>query len=211
MRWHGAILAGLLASLALGGCGQRDVAEFRAAHAALADGAALPDSAFQAEITFCRRVGSKSGRRFDVGDVFVQNDERRDRNLHAFVDVRNAPVGRHQVHLVWLRPDGHELFRKFAEVSVAPAAGGWRTTVTWKDAVDLDRADPEQPVVGAAADFTLASRLGVSPEREREPGDYAVRFYWNRELMCERAFHFDVPGWIGGRESADKLQDSGGM
>lgn len=186
------LIAAALAALALlAGCSQDEVRAVRAAAAAADVGAAPADGAFQGELVFCRRIGTKSGKRLDVGDRFAASDEERDRNIHAFADLRNLPPGVHQVHVVWLKPGGEELFRKYAEVSVAPAdSGRWRTQLVWKDGNNLRFAEPEEAVVGPAPEVTVASRLNVAPDRKREPGTYAVKVYWNRELLLERSFAY---------------------
>jgi hypothetical protein len=176
-----------LTALALFGLRAEDVQAVREAVAAdgdqLVDGASGP--------TFCRRIGTKTGKRLEVGDRFEASDDERDRNIHAFVDLRNLPPGVHQIHVVWLKPGGEELFRKYAEVSVAPAdSARWRTQIVWKDGNNLRFAEPEEAVVGPAPDLTVSSRLNVAPDRKREPGTYAVKVYWNRELLLERSFAY---------------------
>ncbi|MBK7703147.1 MAG: hypothetical protein IPI34_09790 [bacterium] len=188
------LIAAALAALALlAGCSQDEVHAVRAAAAAADTRAALTDGAFQGELVFCRRIGAKSGKRLEVGDSFEASDDERDRNIHAFVDLRNLPPGVHQIHVVWLKPGGEELFRKYAEVAVAPAdSGRWRTQLVWKDGNNLRFAEPEEAVVGPAPDVTVASRLNVAPDRKREPGDYAVKVYWNRELLLEKSFRYEA-------------------
>jgi hypothetical protein len=181
-----------LTALALfAGCGQDDVQAVREAAVAEDGDAQLSDDALQAELVFCRRVGAKTGKRLEVGDRFEASEDERDRNIHAFVDLRHLPPGVHQIHVVWLKPGGGELFRKYAEVSVAPAdSARWRTQLVWKDGNNLRFAAPEEAVVGPAADLTVASRLNVAPDRKREPGTYAVKVYWNRELLLQRTSQY---------------------
>lgn len=182
-----ALCIGVLACLA--GCGQDDVARVR--HGEALDAAEkAAGTALDAEIVLCRRVGSKTGKRIDVGDEFAASPEKKNRYIHGFVDVSGASEGVHQVHLVWIRPDGKELFRKFAEVAVAAAPEGFSTEITWLQAEDLHYAQVDDPVVAEAADFSLYTKLNVAPEKEREPGEYALRVYWNRELLVEKTFLF---------------------
>jgi hypothetical protein len=182
-----------LTALALfAGCGQDDVQAVRTAAVAADGDEKLADGALRAELVFCRRIGSKSGKRLEVGDRFQASDDERDRNINAFVDLHGIPPGRHQIHVVWLKPGGEELFRKYAEVSVTPAdSARWRTQIVWKDGNNLRFAEAEEAVVGPAPDVTVASRLNVAPDRKREPGAYAVKVYWNRELLLERAFTYE--------------------
>ncbi len=183
------LMLALLAVVVLSGCGQSDVAAFREASAALGDGASLPDDLFAAEITFCRRLGSKTGKRIGTGSRFRIKDGKKFRYVMAMVDLRNVPAGRdHQVHLSWIRPDGREMFRRFGTVRVTAADTGFTADVAWLDAEDLHKVKAEDPVTGDRPDVTLSSRFRVSPDREREPGDYLVRLYWNRELMLEEGF-----------------------
>ena len=183
------LIACLLLIIGLAGCGQEDVANVRD-RAALAEAPASDETAFDAELVLCRRIGSRTGKRIAIGDDFVERPEKKNRYIHAFLDVRNAPVGEHQVHLVWIKPGGKEMFRKAAEVRVAPGDEGWDVDVVWVDAEDLHDRETEPTRSAASPDFTLDTRLNVSPERERDAGEYAVRAYWNRELMVEKAFRF---------------------
>lgn len=185
------ITLALTALALLAGCSQQDVQAVREAAVTEDGDAKLSDDALRAELVFCRRIGAKSGKRLEVGDRFEASDDERDRNIHAFVDLRNLPPGVHQIHVVWLKPGGEELFRKYAEVSVAPAdSARWRTQIVWKDGNNLRFAEPEEAVVGPAPDLTVSSRLNVAPDRKREPGTYAVKVYWNRELLLERSFAY---------------------
>ncbi|MBU0742191.1 hypothetical protein KKG45_11200 [bacterium] len=181
------LLAAVLACMA--GCGQEDVARVRGG-VSIADADAAAGPVFDAQIVLCRRVGSKTGKRLDIGESFAEGYETRDRYIHAFVDFTGARAGVHQVHLVWIRPGGKELFRMFAEVRVTPAPDGYVTEIAWLNAEDLHYRQDEEPVAGATADFSLHSRLNVAPEKGRDAGAYALRVYWNRELLAERSFLF---------------------
>jgi hypothetical protein len=157
-------------------------------------GAAGADD-FGAEIVLCRRVGAKTGKRLDVGDTFAMSDDRDSRYIYGFVDLRNVPPGRErQVHLVWIRPDGNELFRRFCTVRVEPDSAGCSTQVTWLDAEDLHDATSEEPVLSERPDVTLGSRLNVDPDKNRTPGTYALRVYWERELLAEKTFELTAGG-----------------
>ena len=152
------------------------------------------EDGFGAELVFCRRVGAKTGKRLDVGDSFVMDTDKNSRYVYGFVDLRNVPPGRErQVHLVWIRPDGNELFRRFGTVQVEPDSAGWRTQLTWLDAEDLHDVEPEEPVLSDRPDVTLGSRLNVDPEKNRTPGTYSLRVYWERELLAEKTFELTTP------------------
>ena len=145
-----------------------------------------PDAGFGLDVVLCRKVGSKSGRRFGVGREFQVEEKSR---VQALVDFRGVSAGRtYAVHLVWIRPDGRELFRRYAEAVPRPGADGkWRTAVAWREAEDLNHADFDTLVTDSAA-FTLDSRLNISADREREPGEYRFRVYLDRRLLRDEAF-----------------------
>jgi hypothetical protein len=148
--------------------------------------AAPEDTSFSASITFCRKVSRKTGRPIGEGDSFVIRPRS---HVNALVDFHNATPGRtHVVHLVWVRPDGKDIFRKYAEVRVQPAGGeGYQAITRWLDAVDLHAVGTDT-VATDGQSFQLASRLNTSEKREREPGRYLMRVYLDRRLLLEEAF-----------------------
>ena len=174
------------------GCGQVEVVKVRE-EATLSDAPSRAETAFGAEIVLCRRIGSKTGKRIAIGDSFAELPEKKNRYIHAFLDVANASVGIHQVHLVWVKPGGREMFRKSAEVTVAAADEGFVTDVVWFDAEDLHNRKSDDPQLSPRADFTLGTRLNVAPKKERDPGQYTIRVYWNRELAIDKPFTFEAP------------------
>lgn len=151
-----------------------------------AAGQALDTAGFSVQTTLCRKVGSRSGRRIGVGDAFRMD---RKSYVRAFVDFDNVVADRpYTVHLVWIRPDGKEMFRKFAEVRQTKAeAGTYNTVITWRKAEDLHavRADTVRSETPA---FTLASRLNISSSKQREPGNYRFRVYLDRRLLHTETF-----------------------
>jgi hypothetical protein len=171
------LLMELLAGLA--GCEQDAVRRVRSG------GACSAADSFRAEITFCRRVSRRSGQRLGVGHEFRIAEKS---YVRAFVDFAGVEPQRiHSVHLVWIRPDGRELFRKYAEISVAPQEQGYRTSVCWLDAEDhAYRREEEQ--TATVPGFSLDSSLDISADRSRDLGEYRLRIYWNRELLLEAPF-----------------------
>ncbi len=171
------LLMELLAGLA--GCEQDAVRRVRNGEACSA-----ADS-FRAEVTFCRRVSRRSGQRLGVGHEFRIAEKS---YVRAFVDFAGVqPQRTHSVHLVWIRPDGQELFRKYAEISLAPLEKGYKARVCWLDAEDhVYRREEEQTAAGPI--FSLDSSLDISADRSRDPGEYRLRIYWNRELLLEEPF-----------------------
>ena len=168
-----------LAALAAG-CGQDDVARLRA-------GTDAPDgkSGLAVAASLCRKVGTESGRRIGAGDVFRIAEKSYVQALVDFTGVRTDHV--YAVHLVWIRPDGGELFRRYAEVETAAADSGYASTIRWRKAEDLHYLS-ESVVTTDEPSFTLDSRLNISTDRDRTPGQYVLRVYLHRELLLERTF-----------------------
>jgi hypothetical protein len=155
---------------------------------AVREGVPSPDG-LAAELSFCRRVGSKTGKRIETGDTFEIREGDRYAYVYGFLDLAGVPADRDlQLHLVWIRPDGRELFRRFAVVRSETVAEGRRTVVSWRDAEDLHDVTVEDPVLTDAPVLTLSSRLNVRPEKERESGAYLLRAYFDRELLAESGF-----------------------
>jgi hypothetical protein len=174
-----------LATSLLAGCGQKRVADFKAAQARLAEDPTALDGAFQAEVTLSRRVSKKSKRPIGAGTEFVMKGQSR---VNATVDVANVEPGEvNAFHLVWIKPGQKEMFRRYAEVKVETSESGYRTVIQWKKAEDLAYLK-EEVQEGEANGFSLRANLNTSLKREREPGTYSLRVYFNRELLLEEAF-----------------------
>ncbi|MCB1184873.1 hypothetical protein KDM41_15710 [bacterium] len=184
------ILVGLGLCLVLAGCAGDEYRQ--AAGATGPAGQAEPgvDAAagdgFGVDVVLCRKVGRKTGKRIGVGREFTMDDKAR---VQALVDFRGVRDGRtYTVHLVWIRPDGRELFRRYARATTRrqPDAS-WLTAVAWRDAEDLNHVRAETLMTDGPA-FTLDSRLNIAPDREREVGDYLFRVYLDRRLLREEPF-----------------------
>jgi len=140
---------------------------------------------FTLAVELCRKVSRKSGRRIGVQDEF---EVRNRAYVHAFADFRNVRPGRdYTVHLVWIKPGGKELFRKFFEVRQTPGEEGFETVINWLDAEDLHKIRTETQV-SETPDFTLDSRYNISARRERKPGLHHFRVYLDRALVYEKPF-----------------------
>jgi hypothetical protein len=141
---------------------------------------------FQASVTLCRKVSRRSGRPIGEGDEFKVGARS---YVNALVDFSGVSSWRpYVVHLVWVGPDGKEIFRKYAEViqeSVPDA--GYQTAVSWLDAVDLHDIKRDTILTEDPA-FTLDSRLNISTSRNRELGRYFLRVYLDRRLFLEKPF-----------------------
>ncbi len=183
MRSH-LLVTGLLTAilLLLSGCASEEVHQVRT----LSAGEAPEDDAFSASVTLCRKVGSKSGRRIGAGHEFKMSKKS---HVRAFVDFANVKAERpYTVHLVWIRPDGREMFRKYAEVRQhAAGTDEFRTVIKWLNAEDLHKVKADTLVM-AEPDFTLGSRFNISLKKEREPGLYHFRVYLDRALLFEEPF-----------------------
>jgi hypothetical protein len=175
----------LLVAVGLGAAGCESpeaTAQRRAGEGSLAT---APES-FRAEVTLCRRVSRKSGEPIGAGDSFVMRERSR---VNALVDFRNLHTNRvHSVHLVWIAPDGREIYRKYAEITLRPAAeGGYETRILWREAEDLNTVEEEMRRSAEPA-LQLWTAITTSLDRGRDPGPYALRVYLDRRLLVEEPF-----------------------
>jgi hypothetical protein len=182
-------LAGLgigLMLLALGACTDSDYRQAHATPTTTSLTASADSTAFGIDVTLCRKIGRKTGRRIGAGTTFRMSEKSR---VQAMVDFTNVTAGKnYTVHLVWIRPDGREMYRRFAEVRQEAVAGEtFRTVVRWLDAEDLHKVRADT-LDGAAPQFTLDSRLNTSLSKQREPGEYLLRVYLDRRLLREDTF-----------------------
>jgi hypothetical protein len=143
------------------------------------------DGTFVANVELCRKVSKKSGRRIGVGDEFRITSKS---NVRAYLDVEEAVPGRtYTWHLSWVRPDGKEMFRKFAEVTLNEGPDGYETTIQWKKAEDLHYLK-EKVITSDDPSYTLATKFNISESKERVPGDYRFRVYLDRKFLMEKEF-----------------------
>ncbi len=154
---------------------------------ALVDASAAKDSSgFGLDVTLCRKIGSKTGRRIGAGTEFRMAKKSRIRALVDFTAVR--PERDYTVHLVWIRPDGREMFRKYGEARQTElTADSFQTVVSWLDGVDLHQVKTDT-LSSKTPEFTLESRFNTSLAKQREPGTYQFRVYLDRRLVSENAF-----------------------
>jgi hypothetical protein len=177
----------LFAAMAFTGCGQEAVREHREAVAA-GELEALADS-FHGELVLCRKLSRKSGRPIGAATEFQMSEKSA---VEALVDFRNAEPGKtYTVHMVWLKPGGKEMFRKYAEVRLEPVGEGYRSVIHWRKAEDLNSVK-EEIQESAEPAFSLSTKLNTSLKRNREPGEYSFRVYLWRELYLEQAFTLGV-------------------
>jgi hypothetical protein len=170
------------------GCSSKEVQQM---HSQQVDESAAEDS-FNATVTLCRKVGTKSGRRIGAGQEFDMSEKS---YVRAFADFTNVKTDRpYTVHLAWIRPDGREMFRKFAEVRQQNVeANRYRTVINWLDAEDLHKIKSDT-LVTDEPDFTLETRFNTSLKKAREPGLYKFRVYLDRALLLEEPFTVKLRG-----------------
>jgi hypothetical protein len=97
----------------------------------------------------------------DAPPLFIPREGHK---VEARVTLTGLQPGKEEVvHLVWLKPDGKELFRKIEEF--------------------VPDGDTE----------SLRSTIGISPGRERDPGKYAFKVYRHRRLLATGVFEIGEP------------------
>lgn len=194
-RW--VLATALVALLAAIGCDSNETRRMRA-------GDTTPGPQLQVEL--CRKV-NKKGKRQDVGHEFMIGDKS---SVLAFTDFSGLSPGRdYTLHLVWIRPDGAELFRRFAEFRLEGADKTWKAVVQWKDALDLTHAQREELPADSPA-VTFDSTLNLGTDKNRDPGTYHFRVYLDRRLVRDEAFTVvpfqEIPtGSSSGDDDQEKL------
>lgn len=187
----------LAAALLVGGC-ESDESRLMRAN----DGA--PGPALTVEL--CRKV-SKKGKRQGVGREFTIGARS---SVLAFADFTGLVPGRdYTAHLVWIRPDGRELFRRFAEFRLSEADGNWTADIAWKDALDLNAVRREE-FKSTTPSLTLDSTFNTSADREREPGDWRFRVYLDRRLVREESFRLAAFREVPAGEDSDADDEGAG-
>ncbi|MBT7310314.1 hypothetical protein HN843_01030 [bacterium] len=180
----------LVCTALISGCEQSDVKEFKAVVDA---GSTLAENQFSCDVTFFRAVSKKSEKLLGVKDTFKVSSKKKNKYLRAAIDINNPILGEtNQIHLSWIKPDGKEMFRKFGEVTMTKTDDGYTTSIVWLKAEDLHYSKVEDPIVSDDATFRLNTKLNISPEKERDPGSYAMRVYWNREFLFEKTVELVV-------------------
>ncbi len=155
-----AIAAALLAGV---GCETEDRLESLAFENRLAEGYTSVQDAelFRPDVTLFRRyTGSKW--RLDKDHIFTVKDESHVKASVLFENMR--PERTYSLHLVWIRPDGREMFRRYAEVT--------RHSVSLPDGVVPDSTGTlpgyfTRKLAGKFGDehaATIGARLGADPD-----------------------------------------------
>ncbi|MBM4116800.1 hypothetical protein FJ251_03525 [bacterium] len=184
---RGLIALALLVMLTLGGtgCEQQRVKEFKAAQALLTENPQALDGRFNAQLTLCRSIGRKTGRPIGAGTEFEMREESQ---VGAVLEVSGVEPGEvNMFHLVWIKPGEKEIFRRYAEVKVEPAEQGYRAVIQWKKFEDRFWLR-EEVQESETPSFMLSGTLDTSLDKQREPGEYRYRVYFNRELLFDQPF-----------------------
>jgi hypothetical protein len=184
---HGGLVLGLAAVLAVGvmGCSSDEHDQALAYDQAVAAGEKPAKDAFHCRLVFHTRAGGDTWER----DKDLEFRIRKDSEVRARASFENVRPGQtYTVHLVWIRPDGAELFRRFAEATVSAAdSGGYVAEVVYKKADNLpyrkvDRQESKTP------SFDVETVLDISRAKKRETGEYLLRVYLDRRLLKEEIF-----------------------
>jgi len=172
----------MAAGLLLFGCTSEEVQQMKNNEAA----GESPDGAFSVETILCRKVSRKSGRRIGSGQEFKVTKKS---YVRAFVDFENVNTDRpYTVHLAWIRPDGKEMFRKYADVRQQQLQDDqFQTVISWLSAEDMHKVKSDT-LLTSEPDFTLETRFNISSRKNREPGLYHFRVYLDRRLLLEEPF-----------------------
>jgi hypothetical protein len=196
--WRAPATAGLLLGLAglaglAGALSQLGCEPYGAVAAADADTVAVALPSFyggaEADLFLYRITSRKTGERLGVARTFRVEQDRQVRSVLQLHDLR--PGTELLVHVLWLNPDGKEVYTK--EVHVKPD--------DWHD--EALRAELARGFVTLDPDhglFELESRYGVGPDRfdeelhkpeekrEFKLGRWTVRAYLFRKLILETSF-----------------------
>ncbi len=167
---------------ALIGCSSEELQGFQ-------DNQQLTDSTgqgFSVTTTLCRKVGRKSGRRIGVGQEFKMAKKS---YVRALVDFKEVKTERpYVVHLAWIRPDGKEMYRKYAKVRLnETSTGDFQILTEWLKAEDLHYVKTDTLLSSEPA-FTLKTKLNISEKKAREAGQYHFRVYLDRRLLLDEPF-----------------------
>ncbi len=181
---RGGLVLGLAIVLAavVTGCSSEEHEQALAYDQALAAGEKPAKDGFHTRLTFHSRTGDDKWER----DKDLEFRIRKESEVRARASFENVRPGQtYTVHMVWIRPDGKELFRRFAEATVAAAnSGGYVADVVYKKADHLtyrkmDRQASKTP------SFDVESVFDISRSKNRETGEYLLRLYLDRRLLKE--------------------------
>lgn len=187
------VLCGVLAAAAFGGCGDYGAG---APEGADTISVALPTGwgNGQANLFLYRVTSLKTGQRLGIGRTFAMEERRQVRAVLQFEDVAaGTPL---LVHIMWINPDGKELYTKQIDITAEDWHSAARRDTLAKSRIDLD---PD------AGRVEIESRYGVSPARFEEQfhkkeekrtfkeGTWEVRTYLFRKRLLSTTFELTRP------------------
>ena len=126
------------------------------------------------KINLCRNINKKSGQIIGAGTVFTIME---DEKIYAYSNIKKRfCYGEKELmfHINWIKPNGKSLFQK--RIDIFP-----------DDSTKI-----------------ISSSFSISPDREREPGEYIVQVYLFRELIAEKKFKL-LPELIASPSMAEEL------
>lgn len=173
--------ATLLAMLALSGCSSDEHEQALAYDQAVAAGEKPDKESFHCRLLFHERSGDKDWER-NKDLVFSIRKKSEVRARASFERVR--PGQTYGVHLVWIRPDGRELFRRYAEATVAASDSGYVADVVYRKADHLTYRSVDRQLAKTPS-FDVESVFDISRGKKRESGEYLLRVYLDRRLLKE--------------------------
>ena len=180
---RGCLFLGLVLVLVAGlsGCSSEEHEQALAYDQAVAAGEKPAKDGFHSRLVFHSRTGDDKWER----DKDLEFRIRKESEIRARVSFENVRPGQtYTVHLVWIRPDGKELFRRFAEATVAAADSGYVADVVYKKADHLPYRKTERQE-SKTPSFDVESVFDISRSKNRETGEYLLRLYLDRRLLKE--------------------------
>jgi len=181
------LLLTLLSALVLtAGCTSEEARSVALTQAGVGSESPEASSRFDTQVTLCRKLSKKSGRPIGAGEIFQITSKSYVNALVEFSAVEQERT--YVVHLVWIKPGGREMFRKYIEVRQAPVPEGrHRAVVTRLDATELHDVKRDT-LFSAKPEFSLNTRLNISTAKNRIPGPYLFEVYLDRRLLLRESF-----------------------
>ena len=167
---RGGVFLGLMIVLAaVGGCSSEEHEQALAYDQAVAAGEKPAKDGFHCRLVFHTRSGDDKWER----DKDLEFRIRKESEVRARASFENVRPGQtYAVHLVWIRPDGRELFRRYAEATVAAGdSGGYVADVVYKKA---DHLPVPEARPAAEQDAVVRRRVGLRHLPVQEPRDGGV-------------------------------------
>ena len=180
---RGGLVLGLAVVLAAGllGCSSEEHEQALAYDKAVLAGEKPAKDGFHVRLAFHNRAGDDKWER----DKDLEFRIRKESEVRARASFENVRPGQtYAVHFVWIRPDGQELFRRYAEATVSAADSGYVADVVYKKADQLPYRKAERQE-SKTPSFDVESVFDISRSKNRETGEYLLRLYLDRRLLKE--------------------------